>query len=147
MNWPDDEALFKLIREKLFTAARWAMCWMRWVCAVSSCHPLSNRSTKKWSCWARAMPVLEADCFDDAGFGLMLHALDDLKPNEVYIASGGTPRYALWGELDEYPRQAFWERRELSSTAIRGIRKGFSSWAFRRFLTGVTRRISRAGAR
>jgi regulator of RNase E activity RraA len=29
----------------------------------------------------------------------MLHALDDLKPNEVYIASGGTPRYALWGEL------------------------------------------------
>jgi len=30
---------------------------------------------------------------------LMLEALDDLKANEVYIASGGTPRYAMWGEL------------------------------------------------
>ncbi len=49
----------------------------------------------------RAMPVLEADCFGrgDRPFGLMLHALDDLKRNEVYIASGGSPRYALWGEL------------------------------------------------
>ena len=49
----------------------------------------------------RAMPVLEADCFGrgDPPFGLMLHALDDLKRNEVYIASGGSPRYALWGEL------------------------------------------------
>ena len=59
----------------------------------------------------RAMPVLEADY--DTGmtgrggqtptgakpFGLMLEALDDLKPNEVYVASGGTPAYALWGEL------------------------------------------------
>lgn len=29
----------------------------------------------------------------------MLHALDDLKRHEVYIATGGSPRYALWGEL------------------------------------------------
>ncbi len=58
----------------------------------------------------RAMPVLEADFFVDtvaAGvgelsakpFGLMLEALDDLKPGEVYLASGGSPRYAVWGEL------------------------------------------------
>jgi len=58
----------------------------------------------------RAMPVLEAD--DDGGegpgrvnellnrpFGLMLRALDDLRPNEVYICSGSSPSYALWGEL------------------------------------------------
>jgi len=58
----------------------------------------------------RAMPVLEAD--DDGGegpgrvnplfnqaFGLMLRALDDLKKNEVYICSGSSPAYALWGEL------------------------------------------------
>jgi regulator of RNase E activity RraA len=32
-------------------------------------------------------------------FGLMLKALDDLKPNEVYLCTGGSPRYALWGEL------------------------------------------------
>ena len=58
----------------------------------------------------RAMPVLEADVFDDgrpssAGplarkpFGLMMEALDDLKPGEIYVATGASPRYALWGEL------------------------------------------------
>lgn len=58
----------------------------------------------------RAMPVLEADIFDDgressAGplaqkpFGLMLEALDDLKPGEIYVATGASLRYALWGEL------------------------------------------------
>lgn len=58
----------------------------------------------------RAMPVLEADIFDDGSeqargplankpFGLMLEALDDLKENEVYVATGASLRYALWGEL------------------------------------------------
>jgi regulator of RNase E activity RraA len=58
----------------------------------------------------RAMTVLEADCLDEAivgshnpisarPFGLMLEALDDLKTDEVYICTGASPRYALWGEL------------------------------------------------
>ena len=57
----------------------------------------------------RAMPVLEADIFDDSGgspgsvgskpFGLMLEALDDLCAGEVYVATGGSLRYAFWGEL------------------------------------------------
>ena len=58
----------------------------------------------------RAMPVLEADVFDELAttsngplgrkpFGLMMEALDDLKPGEVYIASGASFSYALWGEL------------------------------------------------
>jgi len=58
----------------------------------------------------RAMPVLEADVFVELSnsgqnelmskpFGLMLEALDDLKENEVYICTGSSPRYALWGEL------------------------------------------------
>jgi regulator of RNase E activity RraA len=29
----------------------------------------------------------------------MFRALDDLQPGEVYVAAGGSPRYALWGEL------------------------------------------------
>ena len=29
----------------------------------------------------------------------MLEALDDLRPGEVYVATGASPRYALWGEL------------------------------------------------
>jgi regulator of RNase E activity RraA len=32
-------------------------------------------------------------------FGLMLEALDDLKEDEVYICTGSSPTYALWGEL------------------------------------------------
>jgi regulator of RNase E activity RraA len=57
----------------------------------------------------RAMPVLTADYFAEEvegqtevsrmPFGLTFHALDDLKPNEVYISTGGSPRYAMWGEL------------------------------------------------
>lgn len=29
----------------------------------------------------------------------MLEALDDLKPHEVYICTGSSPEYALWGEI------------------------------------------------
>ena len=58
----------------------------------------------------RAMPVLEADDTGGEGpsrvndtfnrpFGLMLRALDDLRKNEVYICTGSSPTYALWGEL------------------------------------------------
>lgn len=58
----------------------------------------------------RSMTVLEADVFaEETGtnasgpmarpFGLMFEALDDLKPGEVYLCAGGSPRYALWGEL------------------------------------------------
>lgn len=56
----------------------------------------------------RAMPVLEADVYQETSlhnaclnksFGFMLEALDDLKKNEVYICTGASPKYALWGEL------------------------------------------------
>ena len=58
----------------------------------------------------RAMPVLEADYFSAADpgghaplsaapFGLMFEALDSLRPDEIYVATGASPRYALWGEL------------------------------------------------
>lgn len=57
-----------------------------------------------------AMPVLEADFFAEVAeksantylnqpFGLMFRAMDDLKEHEVYICSGASPRYALWGGL------------------------------------------------
>jgi regulator of RNase E activity RraA len=58
----------------------------------------------------RSMPVLEANVFTEAHdaasnsvmsrpFGLMLQALDDLRPDEVYVCTGASPEYALWGEL------------------------------------------------
>jgi regulator of RNase E activity RraA len=58
----------------------------------------------------RAMTVLEADVFEESvtgshnplsarPFGLMMDALDDLRTDEIYICTGSSPRYALWGEL------------------------------------------------
>ncbi|NBF40814.1 MAG: RraA family protein [Spirochaetes bacterium] len=48
-----------------------------------------------------AMPVLMMDVFEmqEQPFGLMTQALDDLNPNEVYIASGALHRSANWGEI------------------------------------------------
>jgi len=58
----------------------------------------------------RAMPVLEADVFEEdvrntknpmmqKPFGIMFEALDSLMEGEVYICSGSSPSYALWGGL------------------------------------------------
>lgn len=52
----------------------------------------------------RAMPVVEADVetdLDASGpqFGLMFEALDDLKTDEIYVCTGASAKYALWGEL------------------------------------------------
>lgn len=48
----------------------------------------------------RAMPVLEADAYDGSQpFGKMFEALDDLKVGEIYVATGGSQTYSLWGEL------------------------------------------------
>lgn len=48
-----------------------------------------------------AMPVLMIDVYgeQEKPFGLLTEALDDLKENEIYIATGGTMRCAYWGEL------------------------------------------------
>ena len=54
----------------------------------------------------RAMTVLVQNTDDSAdtqdpkqAYGLLFEALDNLKPNEVYICTGAAPDYALWGEL------------------------------------------------
>lgn len=60
--------------------------------------------------FGKAMPVLEMDVFVETiedshnpilskPFGLMFEALDDLRDGEVYICTGSSPTYALWGEL------------------------------------------------
>jgi len=104
----DDEALFSSLRDRLFTAVVGDVLdklgWRRQFLpqAIGPLRP-------DMKVVGRAMPVLEADVFDDGAdlsrgplgkpFGLMLEALDDLKGGEVYVATGGSFRYALWGEL------------------------------------------------
>ena len=101
--WRDDSELFSLIREKLFTAVVGDVLdamGLRQQFLPPHIRPLDNAMTLA----GRAMPVLERDIADPdrAGrkpFGLMLEALDDLRAGEVYVATGGSPDYALWGEL------------------------------------------------
>ena len=107
--WKDDADLFALARRELFTAVVGDVMdklGLRHQFLPPAIHPLERDMVTI----GRAMTVLEADFFEEAAgaghnplsgrpFGLMLDALDDLKPNEVYICTGGSPRYALWGEL------------------------------------------------
>lgn len=49
----------------------------------------------------RAMPVLVEDVegSPEKPFGLLTEALDDLRPGEVYLLTGGSLRCAGWGEI------------------------------------------------
>lgn len=49
----------------------------------------------------RAMPVLMIDVYgpQDQPFGKLTHALDQMEPGEIYLASGGEMRCAYWGEI------------------------------------------------
>lgn len=107
--WSSDEELFQLARRELFTAVVGDVMdklGLRSQFLFPQIQPLREDMVVI----GRAMTVLEADVFaenvtDSANplmrksFGLMFEALDDLKPNEVYICTGSSPDYALWGEL------------------------------------------------
>lgn len=108
-NWTNDDELFALMKEKLFTAVIGDIMdkdgYLHQF-LPPSIQPLRDDMIVA----GRAMTVLEADTFDEISssgknssvakpFGLMLEALDDLRKNEVYICTGSSPSYALWGEL------------------------------------------------
>jgi regulator of RNase E activity RraA len=95
--WESDDALFKIARQELFTAVVGDVMdqmGLQQQFLPPQIRPLRDDMVVI----GRAMTVLEADIFDNHAshanpllakpFGLMLEALDDLKPNEVYICSG-----------------------------------------------------------
>lgn len=108
-QWKSDEELFALSRGELYTAVVGDIMDIlghKRQFLPPSIQPLRDDMLVI----GRAMPVLEMD--DEGGegpgrqsavvnrpFGLMLTALDDLGPGEVYVCSGSSPSYALWGEL------------------------------------------------
>jgi regulator of RNase E activity RraA len=106
-EWKDDKTLFCLIREELYTAVVGDI--MDKMGYTRQFLPPNIRPLRDdMSIAGRAMTVLEADVTAYEGgvnpvlnqsFGLMLEALDDLKEDEVYVCSGASPSYALWGEL------------------------------------------------
>jgi regulator of RNase E activity RraA len=101
-----DDALFATIRERLFTAVLGDVMDAEGL-TRQFLPPEIRGLAPDTVVVGRAMPVLEADCSgvvlghsgEHHAFGLMFRALDDLKRGEVYVAAGGSPRYALWGEM------------------------------------------------
>lgn len=108
-EWENDEQLFGLIRAELYSSVIGDI-----MDKMNHLHqflpPRIQPLREDMFIAGRAFPVLEADTFGDLipgtsnslmnkPFGLMLEALDDLKENEVYICTGASPNYALWGEL------------------------------------------------
>lgn len=97
--WKDDADLFALAKRELFPAVVGDVMdtlGLRKQFLPPEIQPLRDDMVVI----GRAMNVLEADCFDpENAFGLMFEALDDLKPGEVYVCTGASPTYALWGEL------------------------------------------------
>ncbi|MBX2876629.1 MAG: RraA family protein [Saprospiraceae bacterium] len=109
MKWQNDKQLFDLMKSQLFTAVVGDI--MDKLGLYHQFLPPQIQALRSDMILAgRAMPVLEADVYAESApsstnplmqkpFGLMLEALDDLKTHEVYICTGASPRYALWGEL------------------------------------------------
>jgi regulator of RNase E activity RraA len=102
----DDEELFRLAREELYTAVVGDV--MDRLGLTRQFLPPEIRPLRSdMTVVGQAMPVLQEDRTGEATvdrdreapFGLMLYALDDLRPGEVYVCAGSSPRYALWGEL------------------------------------------------
>jgi regulator of RNase E activity RraA len=107
--WHSDEELFSLAEKQLFTCVVGDVLDKQNLVhqyLPPEIRPLSPQTILI----GRAMPVLAGDAFQaiteeprnplsGRPFGLMLEALDDLRPNEVYISTGSSARNALWGEL------------------------------------------------
>lgn len=111
--WKNDEELFSLIREKLYTPVvgdildqmgythQFLPMSIRPLTALvppNMVEPMQPENRNKLVGWA--CTVLENDVFSapKKPFGYLTEALDQLKPNEIYVATGAH-NSALWGEL------------------------------------------------
>jgi regulator of RNase E activity RraA len=107
--WKDDKELYSFVKKELFTALVGDV-----LDKLGYLHQFLPPEVKPLASGmiiiGRAMPILEADVFEEiAGtshnpvmqkpFGMMFEALDDLREDEVYICTGSSFRYALWGGL------------------------------------------------
>ena len=87
--WKNDDEMFALMKEKLYTPV------------VGDILDQMGYKHQFLPASIRPLAALENDVFEypaEKPFGYMTEALDDLKPNEIYIATGAH-NSALWGEL------------------------------------------------
>jgi regulator of RNase E activity RraA len=107
--WKDDKELYFIARKELFTALVGDI-----LDKMGYLHQFLPPGIKPvctdMVVIGRAMPVLEADVSSEIveknanpiihkPFGMMFEALDNLKEDEVYICTGSSHSYALWGGL------------------------------------------------
>jgi regulator of RNase E activity RraA len=107
--WKDDKELYSIAKKELFVALVGDVMdklGYQHQFLPPNIKPLDN----DFIVIGRAMPALEADVFDEVvedtknpvmkkPFGIMFEALDSLQEDEVYICTGASARYALWGGL------------------------------------------------
>lgn len=109
MFWKNDNELFEIAKKEIFVALVGdildKMGYTKQFLSPQI-KPIDNSMVTI----GRAMPVLEADVYSEAighsqnpimqkPYGLLFEALDSLKENDVYICSGSSYNYALWGGL------------------------------------------------
>ncbi len=107
MQWTNDQEKFEAMRQFLFPAVVGDIMdtlSMRHQFLPPQIRPLAESMVL----CGRAMPVLSHDVYrmpetepnsQSKPFGLMTRALDSLQPNEVYVCTGVSHDFALWGEL------------------------------------------------
>lgn len=111
--WQNDEEMFSLMKQKLYTPVVGDILDQMGFChqflpaeirPLASQVPASLITPVQGTRWMKlagyACTVLENDVFGTPKkpFGYMTEALDQLRPNEIYIATGAH-HSALWGEL------------------------------------------------
>ncbi len=114
--WSGDEEMFALMKEKLYTPVvgdildqmgynhQFLPAAIRPLASQVPTAPFKDpgeTTDNRLKVAGYACTVLENDVFayqEDKPFGYMTEALDDLKPNEIYVATGAH-NSALWGEL------------------------------------------------
>lgn len=142
--WASDDELFALTERELFTAVVGdVMDKMRMT--HQFLPPQISPLRDDMVLLGRAMPVLSGDVFDEslAGsanplmekpFGLMLEALDDLRPGEIYINTGCLPRNAMWGEMMSTRANRLGARGAVLNGYVRDtrsiLRMGFPTFCF-----------------
>lgn len=131
-SWMEDDELFRVIETELFTCAVGdVMDKMHLV--HQYLPPEIKPLDPTMILLGRAMPVLGGDVFEESvsgsanrlmerPFGLMFDALDDLKRNEIYVATGSSRRHACFGEIMATRAKRLGARGALANGYVRDTR-------------------------
>lgn len=109
MFWKNDKELFEIAKKEMFVALVGDIL-DKMGYTKQFLSPNLKPLDASMVTIGRAMPVLEADVFGEVveqsrnpimqiPYGLLFEALDSLKEDDVYICSGASHNYALWGGL------------------------------------------------